>query len=324
MFTNRATGIRLAVAVSLSCWLPMGDSRAAPPERDPKGWGDVRFGMTQEEVIKALDGKAHIEPPRAGLAPLMKSPTVADLHTAITKAKSVVDDATDEGSDDDEEVLAAKQLLKLIKPRKWRVIRRPEVRRIGQPAIVIDRQFMGTLEDFNDLAFHGRDLVVRPTNKRHEPQTLSPATLDKDSTEYLAKVDQAVSLLSDILANEALKAPASKDGRLVIAPVEVRGIVLQPDIEYEGRFVSRINLSTPGADNPMTPVNPARFGLHRTICDALAQKFGPSDERNSLGNVDVVVWRFPETLIKCSCSRFGVEIVYERATKTNASGGDDL
>jgi len=76
-----------------------------------------------------------------------------------------------------------------------------------------------------------------------------------------------------------------------------------------------------------------RYGIHRTLCDALQERYGPPDERNNTASETVVVWRFPETIIKCvhgvrrtdtAWSIKYVHVSYEPPSEANEQGDENL
>jgi hypothetical protein len=314
--------------------------RSASPDKDPLGWGEVKFGMNRKQVVLALDGKAHLEPRRdtpVKLPPLMRTAKIPDLPDAIQTARGIAEQAKKDNEVNTPKTEPAKRLLKLIKPRVWKQSLEANQ---GDPTqrntrLMRNRQLTGTLDDLVasqlgefEFALENDGICtvsIRPQNRRLSPAKWSVANLDKESGEYLAEVVAAIGELSRSLEAEIpAEVPREEDLRLVIAPTKVRGVTLLPSIAFDGDGVAEITLGTPGADNPTTPANPGRFAVHQTICEALEEKYGPPDERNRLADRDQVVWRFPKTVIECWCHRFGVEVNYVMPSARKSSGVDEL
>jgi hypothetical protein len=298
-------------------------SAAADADRDPGGWNEVQFGMTRQQVIDVLRGKVTVEPDRSVQRPLM-SPTnaVAVIPEAIAEANEIIEQAAQPGAKRDAKVELAEQLLKHLKPAKWGVSATvfDSSKRSSRSAARMRKTIDGTLEGIVDLAAHGRDLLIRPKGKNQDLVRVNPETLDEKSTERLRQIDDAIDELSRLLERER----TVRKGRFRIDTVQVRGIILKPDVRFDNDEVGSIMLSTPGADNPTTPHNPNRHAIARTLCDALEEKFGPPDERNQVGDVEKVIWRFPKTVITCASHRLGIEISYEPPSPSNDAGSDNL
>jgi len=302
------------------------------------GWGEVKFGMTRKQVVAALDGKAHLEPLRntpAKLPPLMRTPNTPDLPEALLKARRIVEEAQVKKEADTPKAEAAKRLLKLIKPRVWRKFREGDESASGarKKVLVLDGQLSGTLEDLGDSrggrfggVAGGVDTVsIRPQNKRLPAVICSISNLDRDSVKYIAEVTSVIDELSEFLAADLpAEVQREEDMKLVIAPTEIRGIKLMPSIKFDAAGVASVSLETLGADNPTTPVNPRRFAMHQAICEAIEEKYGPPDERNHVADREQVIWRFPKTIIVCSCHRFGIGVTYIMPSAWDSDGADTL
>lgn len=288
----------LVIAIGLA-----GSATCADPEKDPQGWNGIAFGMTRQQVLAALGGRGHLEHPRNRLKPLMlNTGDCADLPAALAAATQIVDRAGADPKMKDRAV-AAENLLDLLKPRDW-VILAPSPPQGNNRRKPKGKKVVGTLTRYRSLGFNGIEIELAIEGK-NGGLSLRPDSLDDASNQYLDEVDQAVDQLSGMIAEAELAA----SGEVVIAPVQIRGIELEPNVKFVGDTVTKVSLCTPGADNPLTRI-PNLSGMHRTLCDALAEKYGPADERNETDTAFSVVWHFPKTKLSCSQTRFGIWISY--------------
>jgi hypothetical protein len=295
----------------------------ADPDKDPRGWGEVQFGMTQAQVVDALQGAARVGEDINRPQPLMLSPNIPNLPKALSEAERIVEAAGRDENEANAKTATARLLLTLIKPRSWTQYeteeslspRPPSMRKRG-----ISTRVSGTLQEFVDLGARPRSLLVQPRGKNSAAIHMRGDLLDEKSKEHVLQVEQAILDLNEHLEAEAGPRP----GVLKIRDIQVRGITLRPRVDFVDGVVSRIELSTPGADNPMTPENPNGFGIHLTLCDALEEKFGKPDEQGTTGSDRHSVWRFPQTVVTCSVHRLGNSIRYEPPSEANASGVDKL
>ena len=316
-------------------------AKGADAGSDPQGWNEVRFGMTAREVVNALDGKAQFQQePQASQKPLtLDKHGTPDLVQALDVAKKILADAK-ESKDAVPSAEAAKRLVRLLKPRRWVFYNQGGPDSTGKPTKVLASRVFGTLEAFtlNFGEAQRAPIVIRPANRSLQSITyggLFANICDEASERYLHEVEDAVHQLSGHIAAERQKEqqPAAEEHREVeVAAVLIRGIDLEPRIEFENGRVSKVVLSLryAGEDGALFD----EFGLHRTLCEALHEKFGPPDEKNNGAASAESVWRFPNTVVTCGRSRMffsdsafvrkGVWVAYAPPSAENARGDDNL
>lgn len=340
------------VAVWLACCIAFVayPARSADAKRDPKGWGKVRFGMTAREVVNVLDGAASFQQDKqAPQKPLtIDEDGTPDLRRALEIAKQILADAKDKG-DASPAIEAARRLVKLIKPRQWMLYGQGGPDDTGMPTKTLSARLSGTLEGFEPamlLGFAGGPggdsekrarVVIRPPNKRLQPVTWGGVfeSFDDASVAYIQEVQGAVSDLADhgiVERQEEMPRDAERHRELEVDRIMVRGVELQPAIEFRNGTVNKVALFM--RDSGDGGANFDEFGMHRTLCEALEEKFGPPDERNNGAASAETVWRFPETVITCSRSRIsfpdsgfirkGVCITYAKPSNENSGEDDNL
>ena len=293
----------------------------ADAAKDPLGWGEVRFGMSSEEVVTALRGKSQFRK-----APSAPPPFVLDaqgsvnLQAALAASKQILDGKLREG-DNDQVADAARRLQKMIKPRQWVLYSQGgpgggPVDAKGNLLKVPHSRLLGTLESISTPGHAGFDdngnqvlrssAVVRPVNKTKQPITWGGmfASWDEASDRYISEVQDAVRVLSDRVSQQRLKAVPREDiesGEIDIAAVTVRGIELQPTVNFDDDKVSEIVLVTryEGENGELFDERE----MHTTLCMALEEKFGPPDARTNSPASAEATWRFPATVITCSRGR---------------------
>lgn len=281
--------------------------QATDPTKDPQGWGELRFGMTAAEVLATLGGTASVAEPHLPRPLMQGHREVPDIKAALDKAETLI--AAKGSSPQASE--AAKKIVRLIKPRTWKGYPFDPFRASERLATV-----SGVLENTEpDLRY----VLIRPRNRRVPSVSLRETGLDAKSEEHVREVQEAVFDLSEVLLAEErgrLKAGPLDPGQIKVNRVVIRGITLQPSLTFAGGKLTQVQLGTPGADNPTTPPNPNRFGMHATIRDELQEKYGPPTEKNRTESVDFVIWRFPTTVISCGCHSLGIQISYKQNTDT--------
>jgi hypothetical protein len=311
---------------------------AADPAKDPAGWGDLRFGMTPKEVVEAMGAGVHVENPRPQRRPFRSGDTV-DIPSALVFAKETISGANKVEGGNEEIMEAAKRLHGQLKPRGWSFSQAdnphapPEERR--KPPIKVT----ATLESFSEFgAFqaYDRSVVLRPANKAAQILKWSDKYIDQKSKDYIQKVEAAVEELADLAAareGQSLPNRNQIDPSLIrTKAVTVRGITLQLDFTFDGESLTKIRLHHDFEGDDAGNLN--YHGMHRTLCEALAEKYGKADEDNDAVMATETIWRFPKTVLRCkryqwnapgsAYVRKGVSISYEMPSQENVNGDDNL
>ncbi|NBU73100.1 MAG: hypothetical protein EBS53_16945 [Bacteroidetes bacterium] len=181
-------------------------------------------------------------------------------------------------------------------------------------------------------------IVVRfpQANKAAKKLSWSDKYIDPKSKDYIKKVEAAVEELADLFAAKNGQPLPNRDqiDPALIRPkaVIVRGVPLQLEFTFEGESLTKIHLSNgfKGDD----PGNLNYYGMHRTLCEALVDKYGKADEDNDVEMATEAIWRFPKTVLRCKRYQWnapgspyvvkGVRISYEMPSQENVNGDDNL
>lgn len=315
---------------------------AADPAKDPGGWNALKFGMSPDQVVAALGPASYVADLKPEPRPFRLDETI-DLPAAFGYAAEVVakskkgDDTIAPGIVD-----TCKALLALSRPASWRY----DAKSFDSSLPLFDprnvRRVTATLESITSwggkgTAAYSRTLHVRNGTKITD---ISESVLDDKSAKRLREIEDAVENLAAAIQRDArLKNIAAKHepqpidpARIRVHETEVRGITLQPELTFAGNNLSRIKLSREYAGE--NDQNFDELGMHRTLCDALAAKYGPADEENKNDNGWEYVWKFPTTVIRCTAghrsytgrlfARDWVFIVYEVPDAAPADTKDNL
>ena len=314
---------------------------AAEPAKDPSGWGELTFGMTPKEVVDAMGTGVFLESPGANEVKATPFRTGAgagegiDIPAALEFAQNTLSAAEKNKNLDPALVESCRDLRGLLKPRSWSY--GPSFDASAQP---LERKqppskVTATLEQMLN-AFNGRVLTVRTAAKNAPLIQFNESRIDQKSKDYVDKVEKAVESLATLCAPKR-EQPA--DAGDVVDPsmihareVAVRGIKLKPDFTFTDGGLSKVTLSTSFAGD--SGANFDHYGIHRTLCAALMDKYGDAKETNDKPTSREMIWRFPKTVVRCvryelhfpgsSFVRKGVSISYEMPSNENASGDDNL
>ena len=328
----------------------------ADPGKDPNGWGELKFGMNAKQVVDALGVEVFIEEAKPEQHRPFRSGDTIDIPAALAFAKEKIA-AENENKGGDVDVLeAAKKLRVLLKTRGWSYSEAdnpyapPSAERRKPPSKVT-----ATLESFiqppGPMGPIGsqikesqikesqinRIVVLRLSNKKaSQPVNLSARYIDQKSKDYIREVEAAVEELAALVMprqdqpdpNPNHINPATIRARVVT----VRGITLQPGFSFNGESLAEVRLHSGFAGEGAN--NFDHWGMHRTLCEALTEKYGKADEDNDTPVTSEKIWRFPKTVLRCrryevtfpgsSFVRKGVSITYEVPSETNVSGDDKM
>jgi hypothetical protein len=320
-------------------------SIAADPAKDPGGWAEVKFGMTPDEVLKALgpDGYVKAPPPEETRRPFSIDETV-DVPAAMAFAKETRANAKADPTSVPEDLLGAcNELLAKSKSSLWvaregnNPLSRPSDK--AKPA----QKVSGSLEKITSWGAKGtaayqRTLHIKTTRAVVPvPEVL----LDADSKKRLATFEGAILDIAiamqrreegERLRQREGKVATTPSNRVCARPVTIRGIKLTPDFKFDGEKVARIHLELEYAGESGFQFDES--GMQRTLVEALGEKFGRHDEQNRTSNGQEYLWRFPSTVIRCSAGRVTfpdssfvrkyVAISYEQPTGENTAGKEKL
>jgi hypothetical protein len=298
-----------------------GEAKAADPAKDPLGWGDLRFGMTPEQVLKALGPRAGVRRPETPRPLMLDDKKTPDIPQALEIAKNLIDDPSAKAQD--AKIGESKALLSLVKRRGWR----------GSPAnnsgneAKTPKTISGILESFSDDESSQRFVLIRPANPRMPPVALLRGSLDSQSQAYVKEIEDSVYDLSEsIWADErriAELAPLDPNS-IEVESVRISEITLVPEVLFRGGKLWKVNLHTPGADNPTTPYNSGWMGMFLTLRNALSEKYGAPDEQGRGDSGEFAAWRFPRTLISCRHGRHGIWVTYEEEAREDSKNPSGL
>lgn len=322
---KRSAMFRQAFSATVACcligfqYMPV---EAADPEKEPQGWGELRFGMTAAEVVEKLGTSARVTRPEIQRPLMLDDRRTPDLQAALALSKNLVEaPGVDEKSP---KIMAAKAILDLVKPRSWRGRQTPQ----GDPHEVRPIQAVsGTLKGFSDKRCIHEHVVVQPVNKRMQAVAVMRTSLDRKSEEHVKEVERAFFDLTEILFEEEKRAsdavPPTEDN-IRIEPIQVRGITLVPGVKFKGDKLTGVRLGTPGSDNPLTPYNPRWPGMYASLVEALSEKYGPPDEEGRGEVGDFAIWRFPKAVVRCDQWRLGLAVGYYQSNPEDSKKSDGL
>ena len=312
---------------------------AADVAKDPGGWGDVKLGMTPEEVSKSLGTDGYIESTNPEPQPFNLDDTV-DLPAAIAFAKEAIAISKKDPANASTQITdASKELLAQNRSATWPYAHY-EGGGLSSPARYSKRRLSGTLEQITATgakrtAAYARSLHIRSGGKVTQ---IPEKQLDDKSKVGLQKIEQAVADLASAI-KQAEEQDKRDDGnqpieasRIKAREVKIRGITLNPTFKFTDNRLTSISMSQAYAGE-----NSANFderGMQKTLCDALIEKYGPPDQNNQNAFSREYVWQFPTTVIRCISSRVsvpdsaivrkGLRIVYEVPDAKAADSDDNL
>jgi len=177
-----------------------------------------------------------------------------------------------------------------------------------------------------------KSLTIRINPKK--TASISETWLEPKSRELLKKIE---GLIYDLAMHRFPEdTPQASDdirpSQIKLNDATVRGVTLSPELEFDadGKLakVRLANIFEGEVDMPFD-----KNGMQQTLCNALEERYGPPDERNNTAASTHVIWRFPNTVIRCSSSEFPkgpgivrkyVGIAYEVPTEENAQGKEKL
>jgi hypothetical protein len=279
-----------------------GQACAADPELDPGGWKSLKLGMTVEQVVRSLDGIGHVgnADGSPGVLPLGID-TIPDLPAAKKLAQQVLaEDKRSPGEQPEELLAACKVFLGLLKKTRWSYVQSlddgPEsFKKKGNV-----RAVNGVLESIARQPQEGptaKQLVIRVNGKK-EVRVYERALEDSSKQQLAQLIDSMKTIAAHVLPDSTVP----KDGvvqasQIVLDTVDIRGVRLRPSLTFdsEGHLV-RIVMATFYAGDG---IGIDHHAMHRTLSDALVEKYGRPDERNDNGQESSVMWRFPKTFLKC-------------------------
>lgn len=317
----------------------------AEPKDDPGGWGDLKFGMSPDEVLEALGPGGFVqEAPAAETQRPFGLDETTDIPAAVGFAKQQVEKAK-EAPDSVPEVLLTpcKELLAEMKRFMW-VARdgnnphtQPEDRK--KPP----KKVSGVLDSITSwgakkTTAYQRTLQIK-TARAIVP--LGEVVLDPDSQGKLARIEDAIAdiasamqrleELASIKAGPKPPEPTPADS-VRAHPIKIRGLELTPRISFDGEKLTRIRLGMEYGGDGGAGFN--EHGMQQTLVEGLKEKYGPADERNSTDNGVEYLWRFPTTVIRCRAGRLSfpgrlyvqkwVSVSYEQPSVANAPTKDKL
>jgi hypothetical protein len=333
----------MRTAIVIFCvGLLSGLTLAADPTKDPGGWAEVKLGMTPEEVLAALGTDGYLDDDSKQQEPFNLDQTV-DLPAALAFAKQVIASEKKDAATASPGVLeASKALLSETRSATWAYAT------VSQPGPNLTTQFdprsirrlSGILEQITSsgakgTAAYARGLHIKTGSKVTQ---IGEQSLDDKSKQRLQKIEQAVADLAAAIkqATDHKKGDADREpvdaSRVRARPVSIRGIKLDPTFDFAANRLTKVTMS-----QGYMGENWANFderGMQQTLCDALAEKYGPPDQKNQKANSFEFVWKFPTTIIRCVSSRIsipdsglvrkGVRVVYESAHAERVDDSDKL
>lgn len=332
------SGLAIFCCISAICF-------GADPAKDPGGWGDVKLGMSPDQVLASLGPDGFVLGPSAEET---KRPfgldDTTDVPAAVAFAKEQVEKAKRDTDSVPAELLSAcTALLKEMKVFLW-VARAgnnpftPPVQRNAPP-----KKLSGVLESITSWGAKSTDAYRRTLQIKTSRATVpvGEVELDPDSKKKLARIEaaiadialamQRVDELSKIKAGRREDEP-TPSARVRARPTKIRGIELKPDFTFKDERITKIDLGAQYANDGGAGFD--EHGMQQTLVDALEEKYGRFDEQNrSDGGVEYL-WRFPKTVIRCVAGqrtypgrafvRKWVSITYEQPSEANSPATEKL
>ena len=253
-------------------------ARSADADRAPDGWGEIKFGMSLQEVVAILGKRArHINARPESL----EAPPFQSLGEARDYAAGLLEAVKADPTKYDKPVVAAAKLIaKSAKPRLW---------------VFGDRRLNGVYESGGPELFV---VVTIPKGDRYESGG-NPA--DRTSQSFIEDIQASTKALAKARATDGLTDYENKDEmsidrpeQLVVTGAEEYGLPFIPSVLMTPRF-SGVLLSC-GDYNQEKPV--ATAARYESFCKMLAKKYGPPDLSTITKGVRKREWQFPDALVR--------------------------